>query len=83
VVGGHHEFLLLLEQDRALHQAVMGNEVMQNAASTLPTATASNCPAAKAPPLDVDTELAPEMPDKWQGQFIEPPPRNPILNLLA
>src|SRR5216683_3766093 len=72
VIGRHHQLFLLLKQDRALHQAVMGQ---RKSAERRIHLSYCNClklvQQRKFHPFDIDMEFAPEMPDKWQGQFIK------------
>src|SRR5216684_7663886 len=72
VIGRRHQLLLLLKQDRALHQAVMGQRKSADRRIHL---SYCNClklvQQRKFHPFDIDMEFAPEMPDKWQGQFIK------------
>jgi hypothetical protein len=72
VIGRHHQLLLLLKQDRALHQAFMGKR--KSAERRIYFAHCNRLKLVqqrKFYPLDIDMELAPEMPDKRQGQFIK------------
>jgi hypothetical protein len=72
VIGRHHQLFLLLKQDRALHQAVMGQRKSADRRIHL---AYCNClklvQQRKFHPFDIDMEFAPEMPDKWQGQLIK------------
>jgi hypothetical protein len=66
VIGRHHQFLLLLKQHRALHQAVMGKR--KSAERRIHLAHCNRLKLIqqrKLHPLDIDMELAPEMPDEW------------------
>src|SRR5258707_10893827 len=72
VIGRHDQLLLLLEQDRALDQAVMGKR--QSAERRVDLAHRNGLKLVqqrKLHPVDIDMELAPEMSDKWQGQLIK------------
>ena len=63
---------LLLEQDRALNQAVMGK--WKSAERRIDLAHCNRRKLVqhrKLHPFDIDMELAPEMSDKWQGVFIK------------
>jgi hypothetical protein len=71
-IGRHHQLLLLLKQHRALHQAIMGER--KSADRRIDPARCDRLKLIqqrKFYPLDIDMEFAPEMPDEWQGQFIE------------
>jgi hypothetical protein len=67
--GRHHQLPFILEQTR-IEPAIMESG-LQNAASTLPVATAANWSSTEVHPFDIDLELALEMPDKGQGVFIK------------
>src|SRR6267378_3909642 len=72
VIGRHHQLFLLLKQDRALHQAVMGQRKSADRRIHLAYCDRLKLVAQrKFYPFDVDMEFAPEMPDKWQGQLIK------------
>jgi hypothetical protein len=72
VIGRHDQLLLLLEQDRALHQAVMGKR--KSAERCIDLAQRNRLKLVqqrKLHPVDIDMELAPEMSDKWQGVLVK------------
>ena len=72
VIGRYDQLLLLLEQDRALHQAVMGKR--KSAERSIDLAQRNRLKLVqqrKLYPVHIDMELAPEMSDKWQGIFIK------------
>src|ERR1700677_1232972 len=72
VICRDDQLFLLLEQDRALHQAVMGKR--KSTERDIDLAHRSRLKLVQQRKLDpghVNMELAPEMSDKWQGVLIE------------
>src|SRR5258708_31153727 len=72
VIGRHDQLLLLLEQDRALHQAVMGKR--ESAERRIDLAQRNRLKLVqqrKLHPVDIAMELPPEMSDKWQGVLVK------------
>src|SRR4029077_12995162 len=63
---------LILEQDRALHQAVMGKRKSAKRCVDLAHGNRRKLVQhRKFHPFDIDLELALQMPDKGQGQLVE------------
>jgi hypothetical protein len=74
VTGRHDQLLFFLEQDRALHQAVMRKG--QSAERRIYLAHRNRVKLVqqrKLHPVDIDMELTPEMSDKGQGVLIKTP----------
>ena len=72
VSGRHDQLPLILEQDRALHQAVMGK--WKSAKRCVDLAHGNRRKLVqhrKFHPFDIDLELALQMPDRGQGQLVK------------
>jgi len=72
VPGRHDQLPLILEQDSALNQTIMGK--WKSAKRCIDLARGNCCKLVqhrKFHPFDIDMELSPEMPDKRQSVFIK------------
>src|SRR5258708_10006321 len=72
VIGGHDQLLLLLEQDPALHQAVMGKRKPADRRIHLAHRNRLELvQQRKLHPVDIDMELAPDVYYKWPGVLVK------------
>ena len=83
VFGRYDQFSLTLEQHRALDEAIVESGSLQNAASTLLVATASNWSNRESSTQSTSIwNLLLRRPINGNVKSYRPPPRNPILTRL-